>query len=70
MNGMVAANAETVPIAGNDPDAEFGAGGFQARCNGRRPSMYGVHSIGVHIIREAAAAAYAGNDHDIFPGNA
>ena len=69
MNGMVSTNTQRVAVAGYDPYAEFGSGGFQARRNSSCPSMNGMHTIGIHIIRKPAAATNAGNNNNIFARN-
>ena len=68
MDSMVAADAEAVAIAGYHPDAEIRTTGLETRCDRRRPAMDRMHSIGIHVIGETAAAADTGNYHNILPG--
>src|ERR1700733_11041771 len=69
MDGMIAPDAQAIPVARHDPDAQLGTAGLQTRSDSRSTAMDRMHSIGVHIIGEAAAAAYTRNDHYILPGN-
>ena len=67
---MVAADAQSVAITGNDPNTQVGTSGFQSACYCCRTAMNAMHAIGIHVVREAAATADTGNDRDIFPGDA
>src|SRR5690606_22588388 len=69
MYGMISSNAEAVTITGNDPHAQFRPRCFQSRSNRGSSSVDGMHSVGVHVIRKAAAATDSRYDHDIFARN-
>ena len=56
---MVAADAQTVAVTGDDPDLEIGVGAFGAGRDGQRPAMDAMESVGLQVIRESAAAADA-----------
>lgn len=67
---MISSYGKAIAISGDDPDAEFRSGGFEAAGDGSCSSVDGVHAIGIHIIGKAAAAADTGYDHYIFTGDA
>src|SRR5688572_4942965 len=69
MNSMVTTDTQSIPIACNDPHAQFGSGSLQSTGNCCSTAMDRVHTIRVHIIGEAAAAADTGNDYDVFLRN-
>src|SRR5574343_604935 len=66
---MISTDTPAIAITGNDPDTQFGARGLQPTGNGCSPSVNTVHAVGIHVIREAAAASDTTNHHNIFPGN-
>src|SRR5450432_4146531 len=68
MNRMISANTKRIPISRYNPNTEFRPGSLQPRSNGGCPAMDGMHAIGIHVIRETAAAADTRNDNNIFPG--
>ena len=64
---VVAADRQRVPVAGHDPDVELRLRGREpGRDRGRAP-VDAVEAVGVHVIREPAAAADARDEHQCFP---
>ena len=59
---VIAADGQAVAVAGDHPDVEIGAGEFQAGGEGRRAAVDGVEAVGVHVVREPAGAADAGDE--------
>ncbi len=70
MNRVVAADGERVAITRDHPDFKLRVGNLQARSHSRRAAVNRVKPKRVHIIREAAGAADAGDDDEIFAGHA
>ena len=68
MDRMIPPDAETIPVTGDNPDAELGTAGLQPRSNSRGPAMDRMHAIGIHIIREPAATANPGYYNNVLPG--
>ncbi len=66
VDGVIAADGKSVTVTGGDPDFEIGADGFDARGDRGRTAVNGMEAEGVHVIGEAAGAANAGHDHEIF----
>ena len=67
---VVAADREAVAVAGDDPDLQIGPHGLEAGRHRRGPAVDRVHAVGVHVVREAARAADAGDEHDLLAGDA
>jgi len=63
MDEVVAADGESVPVTGDDPDVQVGARGLQPRGDGRGAAVDAVDAKGPHVVREAARAANPA-DHD------
>ena len=70
VNGVIAADGERIAVTGGHPDFEIGTRDFQAGGNGGRAAVNRVKAERVHVIREAAGAADAGNDHEFFARDA
>src|SRR6266852_2456822 len=66
MNRVIAADRERVAVTGGYPNFEIGLNRFNPRCNRGRTAMDGVETERIHVVREAAGAADAGNHHKIF----
>ena len=62
---VVAADRERVAVAGDDPHREVLARGGQAGRNRGGTPVDRVHAVGVEVVREAAGAADAGDEHDV-----
>ena len=71
---VVATDREPVAVAGDHPHVEVGPGHGEAGGHGGRPAVDGVHPVGVHVVREPARAADAGDEHGVLrrrcPGRA
>ncbi len=59
---MVAADRQSVAVAGGDPDVEFGVGELHAGSHRRRAPVDGVEPVGRQIVGEARRAADAGDE--------
>src|SRR5271155_1140525 len=70
VNGVVAADGERVAVAGGYPYVEIGADQFHAGGDGGRAAVDGVETEGVHVIREAAGAADAGDEDEFLARDA
>ena len=70
VNGVIAADGKGIAVAGGHPNFQVGPDGFEASgyCGGAAVNR--VESVSVHVIREAAGAANAGDDNEIFFLNA
>src|SRR5579864_17488 len=66
MDGVIAADGQSVTVSGGNPYFQIGANGFDSGGYGWRTAMNGVKAEGVHVIREAAGAADSRNDHKVF----
>ena len=62
---VVAADRQAVAVAGDDPHVEVGAGDGDAGGDRRGATVDRVHPVGVHVVREAARAADAGDEHRV-----
>ena len=60
---VVAADGQRVAVARGDPHVEVRPRDLQPRGDRRRAPVDGVEAVGVHVVREAAGAADAGDDH-------
>jgi hypothetical protein len=67
---VVAADGQCVAVAGDDPDGQVAAGGGESGGDGGGAAVDGVHPVGVHVVREAGAAADAGDEDDVLLGQA
>ena len=67
---VVAADAQCVAVAGDDPYVELGIGELDAGGEGRRAAVDGVEAVGRHVIRKAARAADAADEHGLFTRHA
>ncbi len=68
VNGVIAADAQRVTVSGGDPNFQLRIHQLQSGGHGRRASVNGVESKRVHVVREAAGAADAGNHHKLSRG--
>ena len=68
MQDVIAANAEAVPVTGDDPDLNLGARGLEAGGDCGRAAVDAVEAVGVHVVGEAAAAADAGDEYNVLFG--
>src|SRR6266545_1027980 len=66
---MVAADAQAVAVAGDHPDLEVRPRGLKSGGDGGGTSVYAVEAVRVHVVRQAAAAADAGNEDDLLAGD-
>ena len=67
---VVAADGESVAVAGDDPNVQVRVGDGQPRCQGGRAAVDAVNAVGVHIIGEAAGTANARNKDNLLFGHA
>jgi len=65
VNGVVAADGESVTVAGGDPDFEVGANYFETGGDRRCAAVNRVETERIHVIRETGRAADAGDDYEI-----
>src|SRR5262249_1936939 len=70
MNEMIAANRESVAVAGHYPHVEVGPSHLEPGCNRRRPPMNRMETIRIHVVRKAAGASDAGDENDFLAGDA
>ena len=61
---MIAADGETVAVAGDDDDMQIGTRQREAGRIGQRPAVRHMESIGVDIGRQPPGAANAGDDRE------
>jgi hypothetical protein len=66
VDGVIAADGESVSVSRSDPDFEIGANGLEAGGDGGRAAMNCMETERVHVIRKARGAADARDDHEIF----
>ena len=62
---VVAADRQSVTVAGDHPDIEVGPGQLDPGGDGRRPAVDGVEAIGGHVIGKAGRAADAGDENGV-----
>src|SRR5258707_14220050 len=67
---MIATNGKRVAVTRDHPDFEFRVGNLDTGGASWGAAVDGVKAEGVHVIRKAAGAADAGNDHEIFAAHA
>src|SRR5215813_9249391 len=70
MDQMVAADRQSVAVAGHHPDRQLRPGHLEPARNRWRAAVDAVHPVGVHIIRKAARAADAAHPHHVLPPDA
>src|SRR5262249_14104723 len=63
---VVAADRETVAVAGHDPDVELGVRELEARCDRRRAAVDRVEAVRLDVVRKTRRAADAGHEHRLF----
>src|ERR1700722_1966716 len=63
VNRVIAADGKRIAITGRDPNFQVGSNRLNSRSDGGRAPVNGMKAKRVHVIREAARAADAG-DHD------
>ena len=61
MNEVVSADGQTVAVAAYLPNGEVWVSNLCAGGNCSRTSVYGLHGISLHIIRQTTRAADARN---------
>src|SRR5712692_4112841 len=66
VDGVISANGQRIAVPCGDPHFQIRTNGFDSRGYCRRAAMNGVKAERVHVIRKAAGAADAGNDHKVF----
>src|SRR5260370_38709756 len=66
MNRVIAADRERVAVTGGYPNFEIGANRFNPGCDRGSAAMNRMETERIHVVREAAGAADAGNHHKIF----
>src|SRR6202041_1191394 len=69
VNGVIAADGKRIAIASGDPDVEVRADEFHAGGDRRSAAVNGVEAENVHVIRETAGAADAGDENQFFLGD-
>ena len=67
---VVAADGQAVAVAGDHPHLQLGPRALQSGGQGRGAAVDRVDAVGVHVVREAARAADAGDEDDVLPGDA
>ena len=67
---VVAADRQAVAVAGDDPHVQIGPHRLQPGRHRRGPAVDRVHAVRVHVVREAARAADAGDEHDLLARDA
>ncbi len=65
VNPVRGTDAAAVAVAGDHPHVEVGPGHGEPGRDRRRPAVDRVHPVGVHVVREAARAADAGDEHGL-----
>ena len=67
---VVATDRKAVAVAGDDPHHQVGAARLEAGRYGRRATVDRVHAVSVHVIRKAARAADARDEHNVLARDA
>jgi hypothetical protein len=70
VHGVIAADAECITVAGDDPYVEIGIGELDPCRHRRRATVDGVEAVGLHVIGEAAGAADTRDEHCLFARDA
>ena len=65
MNKMIAAYGHGVTIAHGNENRQVGTGHLDARSKSQSPSVQGVHTVEIHVSRNAGRAADAGHHAEI-----
>ncbi len=67
---VVAADRQAVSVPRDHEDLELGPGELEPGRQGRGAAVDGVEAVGVHVVREAARAADARDEHDVLSRDA
>ena len=67
---VVATDRQAIAVAGDHPHVEIGSSHGETGGDGRRAPVDAVHAVRVHVVREAAAAADAADEHRVLGGDA
>ena len=70
MDEVVAADRQTVAVARDDPHIEVGPSDSETGGDGRGTTVNAMHAVGVHVVREPAAAADPADEHRVLRGDA
>src|SRR5207247_3745886 len=70
MQEMIAADAQAVTVAGDDPDLEVWPRGLEPGGDRGGTPVDAMETVGVHVIRQPAAAADAGDEDDLLARDA
>ena len=70
MDEVVAADSESVAVAGNLPYGHLRIGDLEACGDGGRTAVDGVESVGGHVVGQTRGATDAGNDGGAVRGHA
>ena len=62
---VVATDRQGVAVAGDDPDHQVRPRGLEPRRDGGGAPVNGVEPVGVHVVRQPARAADAGDEDDV-----
>ena len=62
---VVATDAQPIAVSRDQPYVELWIGDLDASGDSRRTTVDGVKTVGVHVVREPARAADAGDKHGI-----
>src|SRR4051812_43138527 len=65
MNPMCGADGAAIAIAGYDEDVQVWAAAAHAAGNRQRAAVQSMEAVGSHVMRKAAGAADAGDDHGL-----
>src|SRR5207248_8753168 len=60
---MISADRKRIAVAGDHPDVQLWPGKLQPRREGRSAAVDAVHAVRVHVVRKAAGAADARDEH-------
>ena len=70
MNEVIAADAQGIAVAGNDPNAQVGPCQLQTRGHSGRTTVDRVNSISVDVVRKSTAASNSRYKNGLFRGHA
>ena len=65
MDEVVATDGEAVAIAAHLPYRKLGVGHFAACGDGSSTSVDGIHTVGVHVVGQAARTSDTGYHSDV-----
>jgi hypothetical protein len=65
MQEVIAADRQRIAVAGDDPDLQIRTRQLQSGGDGRGTAVNAVEAVGVHVVREPAGAADAGDEHRV-----